>query len=267
MTRVLLSTILGLSVATLAFGCSVQTEPASELTAEQSAALEAAIEHLDDTGALQLVPIADSELHALGEKFVLQALAATSCEHKGIVAGLWYDEDYQAVFDGAWFELGTSQLAGAVYGGYGQQRFAGTVLGPQIGGSVAGVYAQGDFDGRWKASVGPGGLVHHGELQGVYERRNAMGGYFFGVWADCGAGDPDGTVACSSTGVLTCTSDDPACDADGTVACDPDGTTSMCNPDGTIPCDADANTASTDCPAGTDCSSGTSDDPGTGTSQ
>lgn len=180
--RTHLTALLGASLATLLIGCTAQTE--DELTAEQSAALEAGIEHLAEHRAA--LPVADVELAELGASFVTKSQRLTACEHRGVVAGIWYDQDLQPVFEGSWFELGSSELGGTVDGDYHGGDYVGQVTGPELAGEVTGGYDGGTFVGQWTATVGEDGRQHDGELVGRYERRNSYGGYFFGVWTDCG---------------------------------------------------------------------------------
>jgi hypothetical protein len=178
--------VLG-SIAALTLGCATGGDLEGELTAEQSSALDAAIEDLDSERPN--LPVSDTELRALGTKLVLRAQAESSCEQRGIVSGIWFDAEIKPVFQGAWFKLGKGELGGTVHGNYTDGQYQGDVAGPEIDGTVEGPYAQGRFDGSWTAVVGEDGKVHDGELVGHYERRNAYGGYFFGVWTDCGPSD------------------------------------------------------------------------------
>jgi hypothetical protein len=184
MNRTHLTAVVLGSIATLAIGCSTDATPDGELTAEQSSALEAAIGDLGPERAN--LPVSDGELHQLGKQFVLRAQAESGCTQKGIVSGIWFDAATQPVFQGSWFKLGSGELGGTVQGDYADGEYQGDVAGPEIDGTVAGPYASGVFDGAWTATVTEDGKVHDGELIGHYERRNSYGGYFFGVWADCG---------------------------------------------------------------------------------
>ncbi len=183
MNRTTSTAIALASLATLTLGCAA-SEPTEELTAEQSAALQAALDDLAPERAN--LPVSDADLHTLGVQFVLQSQQESGCAQKGIVSGIWFDADTKQVFQGSWFKLGGGELGGTVQGNYADGQYQGEVAGPDVDGTVDGPYAEGRFDGSWTATVGEDGKVHDGELVGRYERRNSYGGYFFGVWADCG---------------------------------------------------------------------------------
>jgi hypothetical protein len=184
MNRTHLTAIVLGSIATLASGCAQDAAADGELTAEQSSALEAAVGDLGPERAN--LPVSDDELRQLGKQFVLKSQADSSCAQKGIVSGIWFDAATQQVFQGSWFKLGTGELGGTVQGNYADGQYQGNVAGPEIDGTVDGPYQTGLFDGTWSATVNEDGKVHDGELVGHYERRNSYGGYFFGVWTDCG---------------------------------------------------------------------------------
>jgi len=180
-----LCTALVLSaLATLALGCAAESSPAGELTGEQSSALEAAVNNLAPERSN--LPVSDSDLRTLGTDFVLQSQAESTCAQKGVVSGIWYNEQQKPVFEGSWFKVGPSDLGGTVQGSYADGQYDGDVAGPEIDGTITGPYAGGVFHGTWSATVSEDGKVHDGELVGHYERRNSYGGYFFGVWTDCG---------------------------------------------------------------------------------
>ncbi len=170
-------------------GCIVEEEP-EELTAEQSVALEASMEAVAQHN--KDLPVTNAELRSLGESFVLAAQQEVTCTHKGIVSGIWYDADLRPVFEGSWFKLGTGDLGGTVQGQYADGHYDGSVAGPDLEGIVEGPYGDGRFRGLWIATVGEDGVLHDGQLFGRYERRNAYGGYFFGIWADCGPSPASG---------------------------------------------------------------------------
>ena len=57
-------------------------------------------------------------------------------------------------------------------------------------GTVAGSHQQGEFIGDWAVAV-TDGATDAGQIAGLYEGRNELGGYFFGAWTDgCDLGDP-----------------------------------------------------------------------------
>ena len=104
-----------------------------------------------------------------------------------MLSGVWYDADLAPVFEGSWFQLGTGDLGGTVVGEYGEGIFSGSFDGTNVG-EISGVYDDGLVMGDWAetdpdASTGIAGAT--GELIGRYERRNAYGGYFFGLWGQC----------------------------------------------------------------------------------
>jgi hypothetical protein len=172
-------------VVVLATSCCLGcggAEP-SDLTAEQSAALDASIASLEPVRAD--LPIGDSDLHALGTRFVLRTQARSVCAQQGIVAGVWYDASLQPLVVGSWFELGTGERGGTIAGQYASGQYEGVVTGPEIEGTLEGPYRDGWFDGSWAATLGAAQVPHEGDLIGRYERRNETGGYFFGVWDDC----------------------------------------------------------------------------------
>jgi hypothetical protein len=185
MNRTRCSALALVSVALLTFGCAAQSQP-EELTAEQSAALEASIDGLGPVRPL--LPVEDEELRLMGTSFVLESEPDSGCRIRGIVSGVWYDSAEGHVFEGSWFKLGTGELGGTVQGTYADGQYAGEVTGPEIEGTVEGPYEGRRLHGSWTATVG-GEAVHEGEIIGRHERRNDLGGYFFGVWTDCMAAE------------------------------------------------------------------------------
>jgi hypothetical protein len=108
MNRTRCSALALVSVALLSFGCAAQSEP-EELTAEQSAALEASIDGLAPVRSQ--LPVEDDELRVMGASFVVDSQAESSCKQRGIVSGVWYDGAENQLFEGSWFKLGTASLA------------------------------------------------------------------------------------------------------------------------------------------------------------
>jgi hypothetical protein len=181
MNRIRCCALALVSALLVTVGCAAESEP-EELTAEQSAALEASIGALEPVRPL--LPVEDEELRLMGTSFVLESEPERVCRIRGIVSGVWYDSAEDHRFEGSWFKLGSGELGGTVEGTYADGQYAGQVAGPDIEGTVEGPYDGRRLDGAWTATVG-GDEVHEGEIIGRFERRNDVGGYFFGVWTNC----------------------------------------------------------------------------------
>jgi len=184
MSHRIIKSLVVVSVAVLAAAC--QTAPdTEELTGQEAAALDAAVDSLEATsqegGELEATPV---ELEGLGQDYLAVSRDKVSCPLKGVAAGIWYDVANKQVFEGSWFQLGTGELGGTLQGKYGDGNFSGGFEGTDVAGGLNGSYANKKFVGTWAVATdeGPG---RDGQLAGVYERRNAYGGYFFGWWADC----------------------------------------------------------------------------------
>lgn len=165
----------------LVCGCGAADDEA--LTKEQAAALEAAVAELKPYR--HTFPVDDSSLREIGRKFVARADQTALCDGSGVVSGLWLDADWDPVFFGWWFELGTGQRRGELHGEHHDGIYQGTVSGDQLTGRVAGPYEDRWFFGQWTADRGAHPELHAGEIVGRYQRRNETGGYFFGVWTEC----------------------------------------------------------------------------------
>ncbi len=173
-----LSTLFVLPFLTLTVGCT--QDDASALDAGEQVALDAAMRSLD--GVRDDLPIGDQELEKLATGMVLDAGEIVACgTHFGIVSGVWYDNapDYE----GSWFEFGTGAYGGTMSGHYADEAFEGLVSGPDLEGGVAGWYGASEFGGDWAVEFDDGGS-DNGFVAGVYESRNALGGYFFGIWTN-----------------------------------------------------------------------------------
>jgi hypothetical protein len=141
-------------------------------------AMDAAIRSAQEEYSDQL-PATETEIAELANDFVEAAAVEVECTRTGIASGIWYDEDLAPRFEGSWFERGTGKLGGTIDGPYDNGEFEGTVYG-DVDGELLGTYSSGHFEGDWVTTNG-----HSGELRGQYERRNELGGYFFGVWTEC----------------------------------------------------------------------------------
>ncbi len=184
MTHRFLKSFFVVSIAALAVGCQTAPE-AEELTGQEAAALDAAVDSLEatsqDGGDLPATPV---ELESLGQDYLAVARDDISCTLKGVAAGVWFDVANKQVFEGSWFQLGTGKLGGTLQGKYGEGSFSGGFQGADVAGGLNGKYANHKFVGKWAVAT-EDGTGRDGQLAGVYERRNAHGGYFFGWWADC----------------------------------------------------------------------------------
>ncbi len=178
--NLLFSVFTATAITGLAIGCA--TPASQDLSDAEYVALDAAIMALDPVRAE--LPIADQDLFDLGVEYVSISRDYMGCEVEGVISGVWYDEGIAPVFEGSWFELGTGDLGGTVEGLYGDGEFEGDVSGPSLDGSMMGYYDGGDFVGQWDV-VNDDGTSSQGELAGHYERRNSLGGYFFGLWGHC----------------------------------------------------------------------------------
>ena len=180
MTRSFLPLALTLSLGAMA--CAEQAEP-QDLLPEERVAVEAAIASVQPLrGEL---PVEDAELEAMAFDNVVEARDYSNCEVMGVLSGVWYDESLAQAFEGSWFELGTGELGGTLSGEYGEGAFSGSFDGTNIG-DIAGEYDDGLFLGDWSEADPDGAAQSAGELIGRYERRNDYGGYFFGLWGQCG---------------------------------------------------------------------------------
>ena len=178
MTRSLL--FLALTLTTVA--CEQQTED-QPLAADELVAVEAAIAHVQPLGGE--LPVGEAELAAMALDNVLEARDYANCEIMGVLSGVWYDESLAQAFEGSWFELGTGELGGTLAGDYGDGAFSGSFDGTNIG-EFSGAYDDGLVLGDWTETDPDASITNTGELIGRYERRNDYGGYFFGLWGQCG---------------------------------------------------------------------------------
>ncbi len=177
MTRSLL-TLAALSLV----ACQAETDDTT-LLPEERMAVDAAIDNVEPLRAE--LPVEDDELELMAIDNVVEARDYANCEVMGVLSGVWYDEALETAFEGSWFELGTGELGGTIVGTYGDGAFDGSFDGTNIG-DISGEYDAGLFLGDWVETDPDGGAASTGELIGRYERRNDYGGYFFGLWGQCG---------------------------------------------------------------------------------
>ena len=169
-----------LSLSALLLAACAAEQPA--LDADEQVAVDAAIASLDPVRAD--LPIEDDELEALAVSDVVEARDYADCEVLGVLSGVWYDEALAAEFEGAWFRLGSGEQGGTLGGSYGDGLFTGSFDGSNAG-TLEGSYDDGLVLGAWAETDGDGAVLSTGELIGRYERRNEVGGYFFGLWGRC----------------------------------------------------------------------------------
>ena len=161
--------------------CAGPDEEGAALTADEMVALRSSITALEPVR--EELPVEDAEIEELGVGFVQDSIAESVCEREGIVSGVWY-EVAQSRLEGSWFRHGTGDLGGSVGGTYGAQGFEGDATGDGVDVALTGSYGDGLFVGDWSGTDAEG-VARAGELIGRYERRNDIGGYFFGVWSRC----------------------------------------------------------------------------------
>ncbi len=179
------NTITALTALALA-ACAPEGAVETELTPDEQVAVDAAIENLEPMTAD--LPVVEGELETMAISDVQEARDYSNCEVKGVLSGVWYDEDYVRAIEGSWFELGTGELGGTLVGEYAEGAFSGSFGGTNTG-NISGEYADGLFLGDWVELDGTDATgavpLSEGEMIGRYERRNEMGGYFFGLWGQC----------------------------------------------------------------------------------
>ncbi len=174
--------LLPLTAILVLVGCEQQTEQ-QELNFDEIVAVEAAISNVQPLSAE--LPIEEPELEDMAFAAYDETRSLADCEIMGVLSGVWYDEALQPAFEGSWFELGTGELGGTIAGEYGEGDFVGAFEGTNLG-DLQGSYDDGIFMGEWAEIGEDGTLLSDGQLIGRYERRNDYGGYFFGVWGQCG---------------------------------------------------------------------------------
>ncbi len=171
------------ALTTLCLGaCAPEASQDLDISEDEQVAMDAAIKSLDPVR--EDLPVEDEELEAMAISNVEEARAYANCEIMGVLSGVWYDQDYAPVLEGSWFELGTGDLGGTLDGEYAEGAFEGGFDGSNLG-SISGEYSDGLFLGDWAEVSEDGSLGAEGEMIGRYERRNDLGGYFFGVWGQC----------------------------------------------------------------------------------
>jgi len=173
-----------LPVAALLAACAPEAPTLESLPVEEQVAVSAAIEGLDPVRAD--LPVEDDELEAMAVEFVELTRPDVGCDVRGVLSGVWYEADVEPVIEGSWFELGTGDLGGTLQGTYGEGAFAGTFDSDDPSGTIEGRYGDDYFLGTWVVVGDDGAAGPEGDFGGYYERRNELGGYFFGLWGDCG---------------------------------------------------------------------------------
>ncbi len=186
-------TISSLFLLGLLIGCTEEDADTSatdtapvgdvDLSDDEAVAIDAALLSLSPVRAD--LPVEDTELEAMANDAFEASRDDAGCEILGVVSGVWYDADLEPAFEGSWFKLGTGDQGGVIEGAYAEGDFVGFAEGDGVVADVTGAYADGVFHGEWE-SLTDDGVTGDGEMIGRYERRNDFGGYFFGLWGDCG---------------------------------------------------------------------------------
>lgn len=169
-------------LAVLVVACAPEY-PLDTLSEDERVAVEAAIDSLEPVRAE--LPVEDAELERMAVSDIEETRPDVDCDVRGVLSGVWYAEETEPVFEGSWFELGTGTLGGTLDGAYAEGLFDGT-FGDDPAGTLEGSYGGTWFRGTWTVTEGDDAGAT-GELGGRYEQRNELGGYFFGLWGDCGA--------------------------------------------------------------------------------
>ncbi len=172
------------------------------------AALEAAIEYLDDIG----LGTADDEgrgiddgcIDLVGQVRADASLAAAGlqCDREGLFAGIWRSANEGNLILGHYFEIG-GEGEGSLDGSWAPLDCAGCPEGSFHGewqsihenrGEFDGFYEDGHFAGDW-IEVENGNAdddLASGEMIGFYRRVDESGGYFIGLYSVCDEGGENG---------------------------------------------------------------------------
>jgi hypothetical protein len=187
---------------TVMFGCTRSPNQAAYGEQELIDSAEKAIAFMDEEAAVVGLH-RDSD--TLSDETLIEEATSIAdyasqfdCDIDGILGGVWVDEPIEVVggtFNGGWFALEKSELAGTLEGthqGVGPDDGGGLIDGTWVStdertGTQAGDYYRfEEGEGSYLGTFDEEGGDAAGVLGGLWYRFSEEGGGFFGVWANCG---------------------------------------------------------------------------------